>query len=627
MKRFTLLPVVALASFALLPICAFAGSATWNANPGSADWNTAANWTPATVPELDTDTATFGVSNTTSISNSNKLGIAGIEFLPGASAYTITWITQRAVTFVGTGVTNDSGVLQKFIVGNDIGFKQAALTFAGHTTAGQNTRYTNYGSAGMIDFADESSAGTATLINLASSPDWFGGVINFHGSSSADHATVVNSANTSQNVPGQINFFDKATAGNATFSNPGGRAGGHGGQIQFFGTATAGQGAFINEGALSSEAESAAYVWIYDGASAGSASFTVNGGNTRRASGAQIYLTAGADAGNATFTINGGQAPGALGGHVGCAASSGNATFLVNGGTVSGALGGLLGVSGLDDATIITSTSANGGGVAQIDAGGDTIGARIQLLGDGWLNVAQDPVREVTVGSIEGTGRVSLGQNDLSVGSNNLSTIFSGTIEDGDFDRRGILTKIGTGTLTLTGANSYTGGTIVESGILLANNTTGSGTGAGAVQVNGGTFGGGGKVSGDVIVGTGTGAGAILGPGARGIIPGTLTIKRTLTLMTDATYKCTLDSRTPAADQVKAKGVIIEGAQVLFDDRGDTVLATGTVFTVISNTAATAILGTFANLPDGGTIQIGNNTYQADYEGGDGNDLTLTVIP
>ena len=64
-----------------------------------------------------------------------------------------------------------------------------------------------------------------------------------------------------------------------------------------------------------------------------------------------------------------------------------------------------------------------------------------------------------------------------------------------------------------------------------------------------------------------------------------------------------------------------------FDDRGDTVLATGTVFTVISNTAATAILGTFANLPDGGTIQIGNNTYQADYEGGDGNDLTLTVIP
>ncbi len=39
------------------------------------------------------------------------------------------------------------------------------------------------------------------------------------------------------------------------------------------------------------------------------------------------------------------------------------------------------------------------------------------------------------------------------------------------------------------------------------------------------------------------------------------------------------------------------------------------------------IVGTFMNLPDGGTITVGNNTFQADYEGGDGNDLTLTVVP
>jgi hypothetical protein len=31
-------------------------------------------------------------------------------------------------------------------------------------------------------------------------------------------------------------------------------------------------------------------------------------------------------------------------------------------------------------------------------------------------------------------------------------------------------------------------------------------------------------------------------------------------------------------------------------------------------------------LADGGTITVGNNTYQASYEGGDGNDLTLTVV-
>ena len=39
-----------------------------------------------------------------------------------------------------------------------------------------------------------------------------------------------------------------------------------------------------------------------------------------------------------------------------------------------------------------------------------------------------------------------------------------------------------------------------------------------------------------------------------------------------------------------------------------------------------AIAGTFSNLADGASITVGNNTFQADYQGGDGNDLTLTVI-
>jgi hypothetical protein len=38
-------------------------------------------------------------------------------------------------------------------------------------------------------------------------------------------------------------------------------------------------------------------------------------------------------------------------------------------------------------------------------------------------------------------------------------------------------------------------------------------------------------------------------------------------------------------------------------------------------------MGTFANLADASTITIGSNTFRADYEGGDGNDLTLTVVP
>ncbi len=118
-----------------------------------------------------------------------------------------------------------------------------------------------------------------------------------------------------------------------------------------------------------------------------------------------------------------------------------------------------------------------------------------------------------------------------------------------------------------------------------------------------------------------------MGPGARGVTPGTLTIRNKLTLMRDATYTVTVDSSAPATDDVRAKGVSIHGAQILFYDRSNTVLAVGTIFTVIDNTAAAPISGTFSNLADGSTVTIGSNTFQANYEGGDGNDLTLTVVP
>jgi hypothetical protein len=56
-------------------------------------------------------------------------------------------------------------------------------------------------------------------------------------------------------------------------------------------------------------------------------------------------------------------------------------------------------------------------------------------------------------------------------------------------------------------------------------------------------------------------------------------------------------------------------------------LPTGKVFTAISNTAATPINGTFSNLADGATVTVGADKLQVSYSGGDGNDLTLTVVP
>lgn len=86
----------------------------------------------------------------------------------------------------------------------------------------------------------------------------------------------------------------------------------------------------------------------------------------------------------------------------------------------------------------------------------------------------------ITAGSIEGGGTISLSGRNLAVGSNNLSTAFSGIIADGGSS----LTKTGSGTLTLSGANTYSGGTTINGG--LVNFTAGNNLGTGNVTLSGG---------------------------------------------------------------------------------------------------------------------------------------------
>jgi hypothetical protein len=72
---------------------------------------------------------------------------------------------------------------------------------------------------------------------------------------------------------------------------------------------------------------------------------------------------------------------------------------------------------------------------------------------------------------------------------------------------------------------------------------------------------------------------------------------------------------------------INSGATFTFVDTGTSTLTVGTVFTVINNISANPISGTFSNLPNGSTFTSNGNTFQASYTGGNGNDLTLTVVP
>jgi hypothetical protein len=78
---------------------------------------------------------------------------------------------------------------------------------------------------------------------------------------------------------------------------------------------------------------------------------------------------------------------------------------------------------------------------------------------------------------------------------------------------------------------------------------------------------------------------------------------------------------------VIANGITINGASIALQGKTQGRVRLGTVLTVLSNTSANPISGTFSNLAEGAIVTVNGNNFQASYTGGDGNDLTLTVVP
>jgi autotransporter-associated beta strand protein len=408
-------------------------------------------------------------------------------------------------------------------------------------------------------------------------------------------AGVLNDSGTTQNFDtstpfGNIFFTNSASAGSDTiYTAKAGRfSSEEGGDINFVGTSNGGSATLIAKGSQ------------FEGSNG-----EINFAESSSAANATVIAEGGAILGGAPITFDD-------------SASAGDATLIANY-VQSGSGGG-----------IIFSRFASGGNPRVILYGNGTIEP-----GNGGLGLISRKLSagDFTIGSLEGDGGVGigsigpgLGTLNLNIGSNNLSTTYRGLIQQAG--SAASITKIGTGTLTLTnGANTYSGGTNVNRGTLLVSNTTGLGAG-GPIKVNAGTLGGSGTVQGPVTVGTGTGAGAFLAP-ARGTgKQATFTIQSALTLKADSTYSCSLKAKGNRArnDQVVAGSVTIDsGATFSLRATIQGTLTPGTVLMVISNTSVNPIAGEFANLPDGGLISGGGTTFQADYQGGSGNDLTLTV--
>ena len=124
-----------------------------------------------------------------------------------------------------------------------------------------------------------------------------------------------------------------------------------------------------------------------------------------------------------------------------------------------------------ENATLIANGGAGpGSGGTIIFKGNFTSGGqcRVEVFGNGNLDVSRpDPAADY-MGSIEGDDLIFLGGSELTVGGNNMSTNFSGVISDtGGIHQAtgGSLAKTGSGMLHFSSANTYTGSTTVHAGV------------------------------------------------------------------------------------------------------------------------------------------------------------------
>ncbi|MFA5165118.1 MAG: autotransporter-associated beta strand repeat-containing protein, partial [Candidatus Omnitrophota bacterium] len=159
---------------------------------------------------------------------------------------------------------------------------------------------------------------------------------------------------------------------------------------------------------------------------------------------------------------------------------------------ISGAIGAVTGMAKNGAGTLTLSGANTYTGATAVNAGTLKAGIATQAFGAGSdVTVASGATMSLnnfsqTIGSLSGSGTVNnsgAADRTLTVGSTPLgygdgtSTTFSGLIADGGAGKFS-LTKDGTGTLILTGANTYTGDTTIDGGTLQVSNAGALGTGA-----------------------------------------------------------------------------------------------------------------------------------------------------
>jgi fibronectin-binding autotransporter adhesin len=455
-----ILPAIAGAfAIALVPA---APAQTWTGITASQSWNTSGNWNPGTVPNSATAVVTFPTLAGTFFGTANiasSVQAQSINFSNTTGNYSITSNSGQTLSGV-TSITVGSGVTTTQTI-------NLASAFAGNLLfpVGSSLTVTNNAALGSVPTL---VIGPSTVIGTAGS-----GGITFSGTG--------------------FTRFSGTIAGNPNGA-PGGITKTGTGRLELTG----------NNGNLTGQQNGGIAVTVSGGTLAINADAALGlGGQTLKldmnslTSGGLEFLNGGVNIGRPVL-LN----------FAGRVVSNGTDSNIISG-LISGA-GGLV-KDGTGTLTL-ANTSNSFTGTTVINAGTLAVAADAALGGSTGVELDGGTLEATATFTSNRTVPLGTGGGTLAVDAGQALTL------NGAISGNGSLTKIGAGTLTLSGPNTYTGATAVNDGILKAgvSNALPSGTAvtlanvAGAtLDLNGtaqtiGSLAGGGATGGNVQLGGGT---------------------------------------------------------------------------------------------------------------------------
>ncbi len=439
-----------------------AATGSWTALTGDFLWGNSTNWNGASFPNGAGQSANFsanvtGTLITTTLDGNYTIGSMSKNTL-SSSNWTIT-SASNVLTF-DNGVSNSSInnnhngvttltldtdiVLNSNLVvtgnGNNNAKVTLGATVGGHTITG----------AKNITFNDTSSFG-AGVLTVNSNVNTTGGIFN---TSNASGGSVLIAGNLMSGVAGVTQ------SGNRSMTLSGANT--------YTGNTTVNFGSLI-AGASSVGGVSGAF-GLNSAVTIGNATATLNlnGFNTQIGS-----LAGGGTAGGtvslgaATLTTGGGNTSTA---YAGIITGTGGLTKIGNGTQTLSGTSTYTGVTTISGGTLSVSTLNNGGVAGNL---GNASSAATSLVFDG--------------GSLQYTGLAATSNRSFTINAGKTATIDATTdltLSGAGAATTGALTKVGAGTLTLSGVNNYTGVTTVSVGTLSLG-SAGSVNASSGITING----------------------------------------------------------------------------------------------------------------------------------------------